>query len=368
MTAPTARLWNGIACVGTLVLMACLLLALDVPGRVLPVAPSDTIVELLSLFAFFAVVAVVMLPFDLMGGLLIPAGFSDEPPQFLPWFRTWTRSVCVQLLIFSLTFLLYLHFGREVGSWSLILIFALIQLILLAGQELLWYTMTAGGGESVRGGGSLFVRSSDDRFAGGVTGVPGCETILMPLRWKDELSASDLHLLIRRRRLAVTTGGRLGGILLAMGWNFVCFTSAVLLAGPDVASVADMVTVYLWFLLFSFAGLLMLPVFNRLSVFALDQRLAMERSAEDLSRAIAAVDQLTERDPQRSVSAESVFQPVPCPDRRLQSLGRTEVWNVKTWNVARMALFLSWACGGPLARAVHCNVGRPELWALLPAD
>ncbi len=38
------------------------------------------------------------------------------------------------------------------------------------------------------------------------------------------------------------------------------------------------------------------------------------------------------------------------------------------WNVARTTLFLSWACGGFLARAVHCNIGRPELWVLFPTD
>ena len=34
----------------------------------------------------------------------------------------------------------------------------------------------------------------------------------------------------------------------------------------------------------------------------------------------------------------------------------------------RLALYLSWACLGVLARAVHCNAGRPEVWVLLPSD
>jgi hypothetical protein len=38
------------------------------------------------------------------------------------------------------------------------------------------------------------------------------------------------------------------------------------------------------------------------------------------------------------------------------------------WGVARLALFTSWAPLSPLSRAVHCNIGHPELWALLPVD
>ncbi|HBJ36479.1 MAG TPA: hypothetical protein DDZ51_17355 [Planctomycetaceae bacterium] len=34
----------------------------------------------------------------------------------------------------------------------------------------------------------------------------------------------------------------------------------------------------------------------------------------------------------------------------------------------RMTLFVSWACMGMLARSVHYNVGRRELWVMLPSD
>lgn len=368
MTPGSARLWNGIACVGTLVLLACVLLLGSFPAAILPSAPASAFVELTSFLAFFAAVAVMMLPFDLIGGILIPTAFDTRPPGLLPWLMKWLRSVGVQLVIFSLTFSIYLGFGRAVGVWSLMVVFGIIQLMLLAGQELLWCVMSACRTATTRGGGPVFLRSTDDRFAGGIAGVPGCDTILMPDSWKLRLSASDLHLLIRRRQLAVATGGRLSGILLAMASNFLCFALAIVFAGGHIMSVADMITVYLWFMLFSFAGLLVLPFLNRRSVFALDHRIAMERSPEDLSRAIEAVDRLTERDPQRSASAESVFQPVPCPDRRRQALEEPGHGRFNVWNVARTALYLSWAGGGPLARAVHCNVGRPELWALLPVD
>jgi len=38
------------------------------------------------------------------------------------------------------------------------------------------------------------------------------------------------------------------------------------------------------------------------------------------------------------------------------------------WHAARTALYLSWAGVGLLGRAVHCNLGRPEVWVFLPSD
>jgi hypothetical protein len=63
-----------------------------------------------------------------------------------------------------------------------------------------------------------------------------------------------------------------------------------------------------------------------------------------------------------------VFHPVPCVRRRVAELSLRLRSIRGYWNVARLTLFLSWPCGGFLSRAVHCNIGRPELWVLLPTD
>jgi hypothetical protein len=166
----------------------------------------------------------------------------------------------------------------------------------------------------------LFVRHSDQRFVGGITGLPRFETILIPAEWRARLTPPCLHLLVQRRRAAMSSGGRLRGIVFAMIWNITSFTAAILISGSVVISVADLVNVFLCFLLFSFVGLLILPALNRRSVFSLDQYFAVDFRAADLCHAISEVDQLTEQDPMRSAAAESVFQPIPCPERRLLSL------------------------------------------------
>jgi len=368
MSPGKARLWTGICCVGTLVTIAAAMLAADVPSAVFATEASDALSEYVAILVLFMVAAGLLLPFDLIGGVLIPATCESQALKFSLWLRRWIRSVGFQIIFYSVTFFFYLKIGREVGAPWLIAMFAAIQIALLASQELIWRTMTAQRGGIAGHGLIQFVPHFDQRFAGGITGLPGFESILIPADWRMRLKPANLNLLVKRRLAARDSGGRLRGIVWAMLWNITSFTAAILLSGGVIASVADLVTVFLWFLLLSFVGLLVLPGLNRKSVFALDRYLATKVSTAELNEAICEIDQLTEQDPTRSASAESVFQPIPCPERRSLSLAREGPHYVPAWNVARTTLFLSWAFGGPLARAVHCNVGRPELWAMLPTD
>lgn len=362
-----ARLLTGIACVGTLVVLAFAALYFEAATFVFPTSPTTPAHEFFSFLMFFVAVASIQLTFDFVGGVLIPAACESEPRTFFAWFRSWSRSVAVQTLFYSVGFFFYLQIGREIGAPWLIAVFATLQVMLLAGQELIWQITTANRCDEDRGTGS-FVQHSDQRFVGGITGLPGFESILVPEGWKGRLQPSYIKMLVTRRRTAVKSGLRLRGIMFAMMWNLGSFAVAIVVSGGVVQSVADLVGVFLWFLLLSFVGLLVLPTFNRRGVLALDQQLATTYSSIELQQAILDVDSMTEQDPKRSVSAESIFQPIPCPDRRSRALANGDAPKAGPWNVARTALFLSWAFGGPLARAVHCNVGRPELWAILPTD
>lgn len=368
MSPGKARLWTGIGCVGTAVLVAVFLLATNAAEGLLPSRECGTLQEYVWFLGFFSAAALFLLPFDFIGGISIPRAFEDQSPVFGMWFKGWFRCVSIQILLYSLLFFLYLQIGREAGAVSLIVIFIVIQLTLIAGQEPIWRAMTAQKTASIGAGSTLYLHHSDRRFAGGITGLPGFESILIPADWKTGLPLSSLEVIIKRRQAALKSGGRFRGVLVAVLWNVLCLTAAIVISGVKLDSVASLVTAFLWFLLFSFLGLLVLPTLNRRSVFALDQSLLNTMNSAELARAICDVDQLSDNDSTRSVSEESIFQPIPCPGRRELALVDGELNHIAAWNVARTALFLSWAFGGPLGRAVHCNVGRPELWAMPPAD
>lgn len=368
MTAGKARLWTGIGCVGTMVVFASASLYISVPQMVFPTEATTASREFVAVVLFLLTTAVLLLPFDFLGGILIPAAYEPHPPETAQWIRKWLRSVVIQLLFFSVTLFFYLQIGREVGTLWLLALFFVLQLTLVAGQELIWRIMTSAQTRGTGNESTQFVQQCDSRFAGGITGLPGCESILLPDCWRNEMPPSWLSLLIKRRQAAIVSGSRFRGIVAAIVWNNAVFGAALILGGGSMGSVADLVTVFHWFLLWSFLGLLTLPTLNRRAVFALDRLVADNASIAELQAAIRNVDQLTEQDPSRSTSAESVFQPIPCADRRVQQLRKLQSGKPCAWNIARTALFLSWAFGGPLARAVHCNVGRPELWALMPTD
>ena len=132
---------------------------------------------------------------------------------------------------------------------------------------------------------------------------------------------------------------------------------------------SGLISALLYFALLSFVWLLVLPRWSREGVFEAD-RFAYEANVpiHILEATAESIESLHDAEPRRSRRVESVFYPVPCVRRRVAELSLRIRAIRGFWNVARMTLFLSWACGGFLSRAVHCNIGRPELWVMPPVD
>ncbi len=85
---------------GTLVVCAGGMRLWDVPRVLFPEVPVSTSAEFLYVLAFFMRVAALMLPFDLVGGILIPAALESRSPNPRVWLRRWLRSVSIQSLFF----------------------------------------------------------------------------------------------------------------------------------------------------------------------------------------------------------------------------------------------------------------------------
>ena len=121
----------------------------------------------------------------------------------------------------------------------------------------------------------------------------------------------------------------------------------------------------LGFTLWTFLGLLTLPTLSRQASYAIDGKVLNSGvSSEIFRRTLETLDALQDDEPRRP-AIETVFHPVPSVHNR--EAGGTDAIPI-AWHAARMTLFVSWACMGMLVRAVHCNVGRPELWVMLPTD
>ena len=153
---------------------------------------------------------------------------------------------------------------------------------------------------------------------------------------------------------------------MALIWNLVGFFGAAWLFGAGLTTVSGIVTTACWFTLWTFLGLLTLPTLSRNASLAVDRELRQRGAPSDwILSTTYTMDQLQDGEPTRPAIVETIFHPIPSVSRRSPSESRVAVG---AWNVARTTLFFSWGCLGFLARAVHCNVGRPELWMMLPSD
>lgn len=369
MTYAQARLWVGICCVGFQVLLATTALSTELPERLVPALTARFENTGVSTFVLFTLLAAMLLPFDVFGGYILPRRFAHTGPTAFVFALRLLRGVFVQVIIFTASFALYGWLGAVWGTASVLSAFAATQLTLLALQRHVagW---TARLRTSTRTSSAIptVMHSEDTGFTGGITGLPGWDRVVTPQAWQETYSDELREAAVIRRQRIVTSGLRRRGVMAAVTWNTVLLAFALGLPGGGCESLVALANSFLYFSLLSFGGLLVLPVLSRRAVFAADH-LAAEHSGTAIASQLAAhADQVPEGEPLRSVQKESIFHPVPCGARRRAALESSEPATGGFWNVARTVLFCSWAFGGPLSRSVHCNIGRPDLWVLLPTD
>ena len=382
MTYARARLWLGICGVGTTVVLAAGLVVGQIPELLLPDSGEWRLVDAVALAGFMIGFVLLMLPFDVLGGYVLPRRHVRKSLSFWSFARHWVLGVTVQSTLFMVTGLLILACGRVAGLPGALGVIAFTGVGYLVFQRLLARTVSGlvwQQGErpleavvqkleswGLRKPNILVVDHDDPGFTGGVAGWPGLETIIVPRKWLDLLSTEELGVAIFRRLQAVGSGSRLRGLLLAFSWILCGFAVSTLVPGGGVGSVAQLVTTCCGFACWMFAGLLILPTVSRVASYAIDRRVVEQGvPAELLGSTLKKLDQLQDDEPERAAWIERIFHPVPSVDNR-RRLNRSR--SIGAWHAARMMLFLSWSCLGLLSRAVHCNAGRPELWVLLPTD
>lgn len=379
-----ARLLLGIGGVGSLVLISLGMIVMGLPQRLLPTAQEWSWRDPLSLAAFIAVYIGCMLPLDWLGGWYLPRRYGRTAISPSTYVRQWAGGVALQALVFLAAGLLLLAAGRLAGLPAVAVSLLLMMLACLYLQQRVATTHKAElSGELQRklaaaieqqtacAGPPLAVVSkpSHDRgFTGGVVGLPGRELLILPVHWIEQLSVDELAAAIGRRGIAIRSGSRTRGIVLASAWVLGGFIFSAWCLDVTIASVAELVSVIAGATLFTFLGLLLLPLVSRRASYQIDHQL-IARGVDPtvLNRMLEKMDRWQDDEPDRSPLIESIFHPVPSLANRKSATAAAARFPT-AWHAARMTVFLSWAGMGLLSRAVHCNVGRPNLWLLLPTD
>jgi hypothetical protein len=354
----------GITGVGVWVLIAAAFLTIGGPDR-LPTADAAAGTQALLLVGVLVAYVAVSLPFDLMGGLVLPRRHGRPTPTTGRYLVAWARGVSVQAVVMAGSATAIVLVGRAWGDAAAVLTVAVIATAIAVGRLPLARLVASLGAprtwrESPR---VAAVAASDIGFTGGITGAG--RRIVVPAAWTRALGEGLAIEVVRRR--AIAGAGYWLGIAVALAWTVAGVALAMALPGGGAAGMGEVVTTGAWFTLWSFVGLLVLPMVSRPAVHQADAAAAEMFPPTAVAALIRALDALQDDEPERSGVVEAIFHPIPGAAGRIARLGAA-ARGPRPWNVARMALPMSWCCMGLLGRAVHCNAGRPELWVMLPTD
>ena len=373
----------GICYVGFMVVLASVLLALGSPARSFGSTDLSTAQWFKNILLFTFAYEVIGLPFDL-SGFFIERAFRKTIQPAATYLYQWCKSAFKHgmLLISSIFFFtVAAKFGGIIGvivSSFLVSVFSVWKQAEIA--RFLSNIQFEEQSQEMRGTyvqnrngtiGLIMARSSDSGFTGGVIGLPRAESLVIPTNWLEDLSQQELWAEITRRNAAIECGSRTRGVTGAI--LFIVAGVAITSSITDfyyhltLDSAAGVVTASLLFTVWSFLGLLTLPVWNQRGVIEADKA-ALDKGVNRtlLSQTIEKIDAKMENECKRSDAVQFVFHPIPTPGRRREALDQRTTSGA--WHIARYAIWLSLAGLGLLGRAVHCNAGRPDLWCMLPAD
>ena len=390
MTYARARLWLGVSCIGTLVLIASFSLILNIPAAILATQENTFPNFVRDMAVFVSLFFLIIAPFDLLGGFAFPREFQrDAPKNLFHFFIAYLRGALTQMIVFCLvaviltqSFSLLGYMGVALASLFLGFLFiqfqATMSFIVSGVKYLPTKNLDAKCSCPV-----VFAKSKDTSFTGGMTGSLWKPKIIIPQHWKEILTSRELDVIIARREFAINSSSRTGGVvtalmILCVGTVFSFYMTSSF-NNIDPRSSAGYASSMLWNILWSFLGLLIFPTLSRRGSLFVDQNFALQKDASDetnsddenlqdvLNSALKKIEQFSDDESKRPRWVERIFHPIPARFSRNKVKMSFSFLNY-SWQCLRTYLYLSWVVCGLTSRAVHCNLGKPDLWVYLPSD
>lgn len=368
LTYPTARLFSGITSVGGITLLCLTLLATGALHDLIPIMPHKALSDLTIVLAFVLAYVMIMLPMDFISGHWIPRHYGRAATLKV---GSYLKGSLMHGLLLGSSILI-LHGAGQIGGLLLAAVLLVLMLILAARFQL--QTAFCVGLLQKRDDlrntcadlDAIWVESKDPGFSGGIVGLPGREQIILPSKWYDSYGEDFMRNLHMRRQLAIQAGWRSGGMILAGGWVLMSFLLSAYLVGFPEGGLISTLHLSLLVSVFHFLGLLLLPTPSRRATTAIDQRMQQSIGSEQaFADWLQKFSNMTDGEVQRGRWIERIFHPIPSVRNRLN---QNQTSHLVAWNSNRMMLYFSIFSGALMSRAVHCNVGKPELWIMAPAD
>ena len=374
-----ARLYLGMASVGLWTILCGLGLFLNLENLFSPGFGGVWVEGFIALTAFHFIHALCSVPMDFLGGYFIPKRHQRKyrknagTVSFRVFLAPWISAVSRDLLVLIVSSAILMTGTMLLGPWALIPGSAMLLILAIFIQPQLaeWIGSIHQSETTSTDPKVKFTEAEDPAYSGGITGWPGRETILIPELWNCRLDSEALEAAIQRRKLAIRSGLRSRGVWLAATWNLVGLILGLVVTSWDGLNAVGLIRIYFISTIWQFIGLLLMPTLNRNAVRTLESGMKSKGFSEDvLTNLNLQTSSLQDGEIRRSKWVETLFHPLPSVENRESTEQNTSsnATPLGAWHVVRMMLYLSITCGGILHRAVHCNVGRPDLWILAPTD
>ena len=320
---------------------------------------------------FLLVFNLLLLPLEWVGGYRLPAQKGRIQGSGLHWAGKWLRAATVQGLLYWLIGLSVYYITAWLGFWGGVG-WVFILMLLITGFQLYIALAIAPikmQSTSHRGRLLFYLDSADKRFTGGIYGVPGQESIVLPTYWKERFSAAVQDILLARRHGAINTGSHGRGVFLAIAWNTAGFALSAWLSTGGPGTVAGLLETSCWFTLFSLlahAG--PLPWLSRRAVLEIDRWVYYKGfDADALRDSFTQTHRLQEEYAEAAPVLSRWSRAFPTLEMRQENL-RTQAPIKGGWQASRHAVYASWAGLNLLARTQAYHLGLPELWVFQPGD
>jgi hypothetical protein len=279
-----------------------------------------------ALGTFWGLYVVIHTPFDFLGGFVLPKVYGQASLNFISWLGKWSRGVLLHAAMLWASSLIIFAVADQWGEWMAV-VWVTIQMFLMTQFQLplarLFTSIRIGKVSRFRSQKDpelddfrfYTVESEDQAFTGGVVGVPGKESIVLPFSWKNKIS-EEVFSILRARRV----------------------------------------------------GAVLRPFWSRRGSIEIDGWTHQQGACEfNIQKAISFSNNMQGDDPCRPQWQEKSFASTPSVENRLMHL----FMNKKrrgAWHAAQYMLYLSWAGLGLVSRSIPCNLGRPDLWVIFPCD
>jgi hypothetical protein len=137
MSYARARLWLGITCVGTIVVITIALLLFRIPIKLLAADADASWADFSNLLAVVFAYAFVSGPFDFFGGYILPKEYGKTVNGFPSFAKVWFKGAFIHGALLIAIGLILINSARLGGFWLAFSAFILMGLTLLVTQGFL---------------------------------------------------------------------------------------------------------------------------------------------------------------------------------------------------------------------------------------